>query len=523
MNKILSVLVLIVSNLLFADQKPNAIVIIADDLGYADMAFLDQAPEDVKKFGTPGFDKLAKTGLYFKNAYGTSPICSPSRAGMITGRYQQRWGNYSYNEGGLPLNEITIPEALLKLGYKTAKFGKTHLNGGPKKYPSLHGFEESLGFMFHTWDYIRLSQKDENAYKKRAGHKGWVGCQVVGPLLRSRSLGIAAHEHEKVSYENSFTTKIFTDEAVRFIKSEKSNKPFYLHISHNAVHMPTYVVDKEWAEKVGLDYVAWDRDSSQWNFPYWEPNQETHQVFHKKWGHLGEVDKNGRRAYLSHLLALDYSVWKVLKALEDSGQRENTVVFFISDNGGTINTFANNAPLTGFKYMLGEGGIRVPFIVSMPGTLPENKTVDKPLVSTMDIFPTLLDLAKQEIPEDLDGKSLLPLILGEVEKHHDSLAWALNRNRWAFRMGKWKLTQNAGWKHSNYKLLENGDAVRNPEIFVYSNEPQLFNLEEDISETTNLLEKFPEIVKEIRNRFEDWDRQMSGPLTSEGKPKNKKI
>ena len=139
------------------------------------------------------------------------------------------------------------------------------------------------------------------------------------------------------------------------------------------------------------------------------------------------------------------------------------------------------------------------------------------------IAPSKISLSAQEIPEDLDGKSLLPLILGEVEKHHDSLAWALNRNRWAFRMGKWKLTQNAGWKHSNYKLLENGDAVRNPEIFVYSNEPQLFNLEEDISETTNLLEKFPEIVKEIRNRFEDWDRQMSGPLTSEGKPKNKKI
>lgn len=131
-------------------ERPNVVVIIADDLGYADMAFLPQAPADVKALGTPGFDRLARTGTYFENAYGTSPICSPSRAGLITGRYQQRWGNYWYGEGGLPQKELTIPEVLGSAGYATAKVGKTHLNGGPKEFPTQHGFDEFLGFMNHT-------------------------------------------------------------------------------------------------------------------------------------------------------------------------------------------------------------------------------------------------------------------------------------------------------------------------------------------------------------------------------------
>ncbi|VGO11995.1 Arylsulfatase [Pontiella desulfatans] len=505
-----------------AAEKPNVVVIIADDLGYADMSFLPQAPADVKRFGTPGLDKLARTGTYFKNGYGTSPICSPSRAGLITGRYQQRWGNYSYNEGGLPLAEQTIPEALLKAGYTTAKYGKTHLNGGPKKYPTRHGFEESLGFMFHTWDYIRLSQKDVEAYQQRDGFKGNFGCQVVGPLLKATALGTKPEAYEKVSFENSFSTKIFTDKAVEYIRKKKSGRPFYLHIAYNAVHMPTYVVDKKWAEKVGARYVEWNRDAEEWGYPYWEPNRETHQLFHKKWGHMGEIDKDGRRAYLSNLLALDFGVSQILTALEQTGQRENTIVFFISDNGGTINTYANNAPLRGYKYMLGEGGIRVPFIVSMPGSLPQNVVNEKAIISTMDIFPTILDLAGEDIPGNLDGRSLLPVLMGEREDHHPYLAWALNRDRWVLRMGPWKLTNGAGWRHRDFEFNEQGDVVGAAKDFTYSNEPQLFNLENDIGETANLIDQYPEVVAEMREQYRNWDQQMPGPLTPEGKPKKKK-
>lgn len=506
---------------LFA-APPNIVVMIADDIGYADMAFLPQAPEDVKKFGTPGFDRLAATGTYFKHAYGTSPICSPSRTGLITGRFQQRWGNYWYGEGGLPQEELTIPEALREAGYVTAKYGKTHLNGGPKQFPTLHGFEEYLGFMHHTWDYIRLSEKDVEAFEAREKFVGFGNAQVLGPMLKAEKLGMTQEEAEPASYEDSFTTKIFTDEAVEFIQRDKDGKPFYLHVAHNAVHMPTYVVEESWAKKVGARYVPWDREAKQWSYPYWDPDTETNQVFHKKWGHMGEIDPDGRRCYLANLLALDYSVTRVLDALEKAGVRENTLVIFVSDNGGTVNTYSNNTPLYGSKYMFGEGGIRIPMLVSMPGTLPEGEVNENALVSTMDIFPTAAELAGIEVPSNLDGKSLVPVLLGERESHHEFLAWAQNRDKWVLRKGKWKLTNNVAWSHRDFKILPNGDVAPADEDIVYSGVPQLFNLDEDIGETTNVIDQFPEVADELRAAYETWNQEMAGPMTSTGKPKKKK-
>ena len=138
---LLSILFLLAGREPMAFGRPNVIVIVADDLGYADMSFLPQSPKDVS---TPALDLLAGEGTYFSNAYSTSPICSPSRCGLITGRYQQRWGNYWYGQGGLPNEELTIPQALKKLGYSTIKIGKTHLNGGPAQHPLDHGFDEHL-------------------------------------------------------------------------------------------------------------------------------------------------------------------------------------------------------------------------------------------------------------------------------------------------------------------------------------------------------------------------------------------
>ncbi len=506
------------------NSRPNVIVIIADDLGYADMSFLPQAPADVKRFGTPGLDRLAATGTYFTNAYATSPICSPSRVGLLTGRYQQRWGNYWYSEGGLPQNEVTIPEALHAAGYATAKYGKTHVNGGPKVCPTEHGFDEYLGFLMHTWDYIRLSEKDEAAVLAREGivnnpRRNPLGCQVVGPLVRAIGYGTPRNELRKVSFENGFTTRIFTDEAVGFIKRDKQGKPFYLHVAHNAVHQPTYIVEQSWAKKVGARYVPWDREAKQWGYPYWEPNEEPHAVFHRKWGHMGKVDVEGRRCYLANLLALDHSVTRILDALEETGQRENTLVVFVSDNGGTINTYSNNTPLNGWKYMFGEGGIRIPMIISMPGTLPQGKVNDKALVSTMDLFPTIAELTGVKAPDNLDGKSLLPILKRKRHDHHTWLAWAQNRNKWVIRKGPWKLTHNVGWSHRDFEVLANGDVVEAPEPYSYSNEPQLFNLEQDIGETTNLIEEHPDVARELHELYAAWDKQMAGPLTSRGKPK----
>ena len=274
-------------------NAPNVVVIIADDMGYSDLGFLPHAPEDVKAFGTPGLDRLAGSGTYFENAYATSPICSPSRTGLITGRYQQRWGNYWYGQGGLPESEGTLPEALLKLGYTTAKLGKNHLNGGAKEFPNRHGFETFLGFLHHTWDYIRLSHKDREAYQNRDGFNGF-GSQVVGPLVKADGLGKSARETEEVSYENSFTTTLFTDEACSYIERNKNSaKPFYLHVAYNALHQPTYVTEKSWAEKTGARHVPWDRTAAEWVYPYWEPSREPNKKFHARWGHMGEVDPVG--------------------------------------------------------------------------------------------------------------------------------------------------------------------------------------------------------------------------------------
>lgn len=505
--------------------QPNVIVIIADDLGYADLAFLPNASKDVKKYGTPGFDKLAQTGVYFSNAYGTAAVCSPSRTGLITGQYQERWGNYHFNEGGLPQNIPTIPEVLRKEGYMTAKYGKTHLNGGPKEFPTLHGFDEYLGFMFHTWDYIRLNQKDEDAYRAREGFDPKNGfangfdCQIVGPLLKATGAGKTQKDAEKVSYENGFTTDIFTNEACNFIKRDKGNKPFYLQVAYNAVHHPTYVVNEKWAKMTGARYVPWDRDAEKWGFPYWEPNEETNKEFHQKWGHMNEIDVEGRRCYLSQLLALDHGVLQILAALEETGQRENTLIIFVSDNGGTINTYSNNQPLNGWKYMLAEGGIRIPMLVSMPGKLPEGKTEKKAIVSTLDIFPTILELAGVKHEGKLDGTSLLPLLSGKAKTQHETLIWAIKRDVWVIRHGKWKLTNNAGWEHRAFSVLDNGDVVNNPNAYVYSNKPQLFNLEKDVAETTNLIEKYPETAKQLRQLYEEWDKQMPGPCRPDGTPK----
>jgi arylsulfatase A-like enzyme len=494
-----------------AESLPNVVLIIADDLGYADLGFLPQAPADVKKYGTPAIDRLARTGVYFENAYASSPICSPSRAGLITGRFQQRWGNYWYGQGGLPQDERTIPEALKEQRYVCAKYGKTHLNGGPKEFPTLHGFDEFLGFMHHTWDYIRLSARDREVYQKRTGFKNF-GCQVVGPLLRAVRRGASQTDAKEVSYEEGFTTEIFTHEACRFIEQhENSSQPFYLHVAYNAVDQPTYVTEKTWAEKTGARHVPWDRNAKAWAYPYWEPNGEAHQVFHRRWGHMGKVDPEGRRCYLSHLLALDHGVGRILDTLEKTGLRRNTLVVFISDNGGTINSYSSNTPLNGYKYMFGEGGIRIPMIVSMPSVLPQGVVNRHAMVSTMDIFPTILDLQGTECPANLDGKSLLPVLRGERTVHHEWLAWAQSREKWVLRKGKWKLSHNVSWTHSDFILNEKGDCVPAAAPYVYPDGVLLFDLENDISETTNLADQHPDIVRELLELHKKWDDQMGNP------------
>ena len=485
-------------------DRPNVLVIVADDLGYADLSFLEQSPDDVN---TPGIDRLAATGTYFTDAYSTAPICSPTRLGILTGRYHHRWGAYWYGEGGLPNEEFTLPQALKLLGYSAHKIGKTHLNGGPAEHPLDHGFDTFLGFIHHTWDYIRLSQKDLDAYKTRADKKP-LGILNVGPMIRQRD--------QPANYEDGFTTEIFTDEAVGIIrKGQTSDTPFYIELEYNAVHMPTYIAHPEYAKKAGYEQPAWDRDASHWEFPFWDPNDISWKDWHKQWGHLGQIDKLGRKRYIANLMALDDGIARLLDTLEATGQRDNTIIVFTSDNGGTINTYANNTPLRGFKYMFGEGGIRVPLIVSWPGHLENGKTVSG-LASGMDIFPTVLDLLGESRPNNLDGKSLVPRLMGNAEDAaHDHLCWSDGRGTWVIRQGPWKLIHSPGWAHENFRLNAEGMAVRDEDV-VYPEGTLLFNLEKDVSESQDVAEEYPQRVKRMTKLYETWRSQM-------GKPRSGKV
>jgi arylsulfatase A-like enzyme len=482
---------------------------MADDLGYADLSFLDNAPADVKKHGTPNLDRLAREGTYFSKAYATSPICSPSRTGFITGRYQTRWGNYWYGQGGLPDTEMTIPKKLKQLGYATKKVGKTHHNGGNAQHPLDHGFDEFLGFIHHTWDYTRLSTADLQAYKKAANGKG-LGILCVGPLERNRG--------ETASFDDAFSTEVFTDEAVEFIKRDHKDQPFYLQLEYNAVHHPTYVVDQEYAAKVGLPPEPWDRNASEWSFPYFDPRKEGWGTWHKKWGHLEAVDPDGRKRYMSHLIAMDDGIGKILDTLDKAGKRDNTLVIFLSDNGGTINTYANNGILRGYKYMFGEGGIRIPMIVSMPSKLP-TKQRSASTVSAMDLFPTIMELIGSNAPNNLDGKSLMPVLKTPTAQHHQTLCWDKGKEDcWVIRHGKWKLAHNNKWEHKTFHY-ENGKAVRSPEPYVYPGGVQLFDLDADPGETTNLAVNNPEVVAELTKTYKAWRATMGKPVRAKGKKK----
>jgi len=429
---------------------------------------------------------------------------------MITGRYQQRWGNYWYGQGGLPNEEMTLPQVLNEMGYFSQKIGKTHLNGGPAEHPLDHGFAEFIGFMHHSWDYIRLDERDLAAYEKRAAGKP-LGILNVGPLERGKG--------GKASYEDGFTTEIFTEEAIKTIESHKeSEAPFYIQLEHNAVHMPTYIADPDYARKAGYEQPVWDRDAEKWEFPFWDPNEISWEKWHKNWGHLEKVDSLGRQRYLANLMALDDSVGKLLDALEETGQRENTVIVFLSDNGGTINTYSNNTPLRGYKYMFGEGGVRIPMIITWPGHLPAGEECDE-LTSAMDVFPTVVELAGGSIPENLDGNSLVPsLQIGSGKDGHDFLCFSDGKETWSIRQGDWKLISSPGWTHPSY-LLDESNIAHPAEDVVYPEGVVLFNLKDDIGETTDVSAKHPDRVKSMTSLYNSWRSKMGDPVRGNAKKK----
>ncbi len=360
-------------------NPPNIVVIVSDDQGYADSSCYDHP----KEVSTPAIDRMAAEGVRFTNGYASGYVCAPTRAGLLTGRYQQRFGFYTAGDSrtGMPTSEITVADVLKKKGYATAVIGKWHVGLEPEYRPLRRGFDEFYGFLGHgAHDYFKLGITDEHT---------------------------SIYRNDKPINDTGYLTDNLAREAVSFIERNQK-KPFLLYLPFNAVHWPL-------------------------------------QALQKHIDRFNTGDKN-RDIYLAMLVCMDEAIGRVLDALKRTGVDDNTLMVFFSDNGGAQKNFANNGVLRDYKQTVYEGGIRVPFIVRWPDKFPDGMVCHEPVIS-LDVMPTVCAAAGAELPDDrlYDGRNMLPAILGRTKKPlHKALFWYDGTDQWAVRMGKWKLLSRKG-------------------------------------------------------------------------------
>ena len=356
------------SSLLGAPEKPNILLIVSDDHGYADVGF-----HGCKDIPTPNLDRLASEGLRCTQGYASHPYCSPTRAGLMTGRYQQRFGhenNPFYDPAdhreGLPVSEKLLPAFLKEAGYVTGWIGKWHLGAAPEFRPLKRGFTETFGFIGGGHRYQNWNVDNAVEYNVPIERNG-------EPVEVTKHL-----------------TEAFGDEASAFIRRH-TNDPWFLYLAFNAPHTPH------------------------------EPTAERLEKF-------SSIPDKKRRSYAAQVSLMDDAIGTALAALRETSQDKRTLVFFFSDNGGPIGANGNgsiNAPLRGGKGTVYEGGVRVPYVVSWPGRIPAGKTYDK-AVSSLDVFATTLATAGVPMPTERkhDSVNLLPFLTGEnTAAPHDRLFW----------------------------------------------------------------------------------------------------
>ncbi len=361
-------------------KKPNVIILFSDDAGFADFSM-----NGSKQIKTPNIDAIAKNGVTFTNGYVSGPVCSPSRAGLVTGRYQQRFGhecnlgsNYTNVDEellGLPVGELTIADLMKQNGYRTGMIGKWHLGEKDQFHPCKRGFDTFFGMLGGQSPY----------------HTG-----EASKIIRN---------FEPVDYKAlPYLTDVFGSEACQFIEKSK-DQPFFLYLSFNAPHTPL---------QARPDYLAEAR--TQFN-----------------------TEQRAVNAAMTR--SLDENIGKVMTKLKELGLEENTLVFFTNDNGGAMPYNAScNDPFSGTKGTFLEGGVHVPFIAQWPGVIPAGMKYEHPVI-TLDILPTALALAGGNCPSDrkYDGVDLLPFITGKSDAvPHEMLFWRL-QNHGAVRKGEWKL------------------------------------------------------------------------------------
>lgn len=465
------------------DERPNILLIIVDDQGYADFSAF---PNHDPRIHTPNMNRLAKAGMTFTQAYTTAPVCSPSRAGLNTGKFQFRWDEKASWGPGLPDNVKTIAEYLQEAGYATARigkadFGKNYHQFDVREHPLNHGYDYFLGFSAHAHDYWLHSEE--------------MAARTPDPNGTSAHLGPLMQNREYKSYEEGYLTDIFTEEAVRYLGQERE-KPFFLTLSYNAVHHVIHEVPKEYLDKYEVAPIHnYDPDSME---AFGERSPGSYSAYYEKYTRLGAIqDEDMRKFYLANLHCLDDNIGRVLDALKEEGLEKETLIFFISDNGGSPLTGAKNAPLSAGKYSLWEGGIRVPMVMVWPGEA-EAGALENRYVSAVDILPTIAEATGIELTDPhMDGMSLFQ------PKDDRLLVWRW-ANTWAVRQGPWKLTNTDNrWgkgRPSDFYIQPVSDDLS----------LKLFNLEDDPGERKNLAEEMPEKVEELQKAYEEWLDGQSG-------------
>ncbi len=423
-----------------AGKRPNIVMILSDDQGYGDVGCY--GAEDAL---TPNIDALAASGVRLLDFYANAPMCSPTRAALLTGRYPYRCGvpfvvDSRPGKPGLAGDEITIAEILRRQGYRTGLIGKWHLGSHRDSLPNNQGFDEFYGFHAGCVDYY--------------SHRFYWGLGAGVPSFHD-----LWRNNREIDASGVYATDLITRESVRFLE-EQSGGPFLLVVSYNAPHYPMHAPEK---------YLR--------RFPE-------------------DMDPE-RRMHLALCAAMDDGIGRIVETLERRGLRDNTFVFFQSDNGATIEDRAGlggrNAPFRGFKFSLFEGGIRVPAIASWPGVLPAGETRSQPAAS-MDLFPTVAGLCGAATPADriVDGRNLWPVLAENAPGPHEYLCWK-RYDQAAIREGRWKLVVNGSMAlGEEYALQGSGKTF-------------LSNLHEDAREVRNLAAREPAIVERLQLKLRQWE------------------
>ncbi|MCK0189952.1 sulfatase-like hydrolase/transferase [Arenibacter sp. F20364] len=442
---------LLMANMVGAqDSRPNILVVLCDDLGYNDVGF--NGSTDIK---TPELDKLARGGTIFTSAYVAHPFCGPSRSAIMTGRYPHFTGT-AYNlfqnsseedkdNMGIPVEETYMSKVLQDAGYYTGAVGKWHLGAAPKYHPNHRGFDNFYGFLGGGHEYFPGKYQITYQEQLKAGNKN------IRDYLKPLE-----HNGKDVK-ETEYLTDAFSREAIRNIKTAaEKKKPFFVYLAYNAPHVP-------------LQAKAEDL---------------------KKFANIKDKD---RRTYAAMVYAVDRGVGQIIKTLKETKQYGNTLIVFLSDNGGNTDHGANNYPLKGTKGDTWEGGYRVPMFFHWPNKIVGRSHFDFP-VSALDLYPTFVQMAKANIPQGkrVDGRDIMSDVLAGTDFYSDQMIYALR-----YREGY----SDVGGRKGDWKITRMG------------NEPwRLHNLKEDIGEKKNLSGKYPELLQTMVSEMENWTRDFVRPL-----------